>query len=371
MELKPQQSKKRPTLVDIAKEAGVSASTVSLVLRDKDTKRVGYDTRNRIIKIASRLNYKPNLQARSLVGRGSRTIGLVLTTLANPVYVEMMQGIIHRATEERYGVIASSVDDHGLKGERRSVFDLIARGVDGLIICSVLRKDKLIDELIQQRIPFVLVGRMVDRKPSDPSIDYIIPNDQRGAAMAVEHLLKLGYKRLAVILGPQDTSSGYNRRMGALAAIKAYGIRKGDVLMLQGDYKRESGYKLAQKIVGMKDKPDAVYSSNDIMAIGLLHAFADKGIRVPEDIAIVGYDDIEMVGLPGVDLTTICFRRDAMGALAVDRLIEKIKGGSSDIVTRTLLDPILTIRKTCGFYQKGGVYTHDQSLEDVSDQGGA
>jgi LacI family transcriptional regulator len=211
---------------------------------------------------------------------------------------------------------------------------------------------------------------MVDRKPSDPSIDYIIPNDQRGAAMAVEHLLKLGYKRLAVILGPQDTSSGYNRRMGALATIKAYGIRKGDVLVLQGDYTRESGYKLAQKIVVMKDKPDAVYSSNDIMAIGLLHAFADKGIRVPEDIAIVGYDDIEMAGLPGVDLTTISFRRDAMGAVAVDRLIEKIEGSSSDIVTRTLLDPVLTIRKTCGFYQKGGVYTNDQSLEDASGQGG-
>ena len=348
---------KRPTIKDIAEEAGVSASTVSLVLRDKETKRVGSETRERILGIASRINYKPNLQARSLVGHGSHTLGLILPTLANQVYVERMQGIIQRANEEGYGVIASSVDNQGLDGEYRTAFDLIDRGVDGLIICSVLRKDPLIDDLLRQQIPFILAARTIEPEPAGPSANYVIPNDSRGASMAVAHLIKIGYQRFAIVMGPLDTSTGYNRRMGALAAFQEYGVRKEDVLMLQGDYTRESGYRLALKIMEMKGMPEAIYSSNDIMAIGLLHGFSDKGVKVPDDIAVVGFDDIEMAGLPGIDLTTVGFRRDVMGVLAVDRLIENIRRRSNDIVTQTLLDPILTIRKTCGLHLKGGEYT--------------
>lgn len=347
-------SQKRPTIKNVAQLANVSPSAVSIVLRDPDTKRVGTEAKKRVLDIAAQLDYRPNYHARSLVGHGSDSIGLVLPTLANPVYVEITQGIVQRATEQNYGIIISTIDDRGLEGERSAAFDLIDRGVDGLIICSALRKDPLVGALKERNIPFVLAARTVDQHPNSPSVDYIIPNDQRGAAMAVEHLYRIGYKKFALVLGPQETSTGYSRKKGALAALQKLGVMNKDILLLQGDYSRESGYNLAKEIINRSRKPQALYCSNDIMAIGILHAFSEAGIRVPEDIALVGFDNINIASLPGVELTSIAFRRETMGRLAVDRIIDLVKIGRSDIVTRVLLDPILNIRKTCGFKARGG-----------------
>ncbi len=348
---KPQE---RPTIKIIARLAHVSPSSVSIVLRDPGTKRVGTETKRRVLEIAAQLDYRPNYHARSLVGHGSDSIGLVLPTLANPVYVEITQGIVQRATEQNYGVIIKTIDNRGVDGERQAVFDLISRGIDGLIICSALRKDSLIEVLKERHIPFVLVARTVDQYPSSPDVDYIITNDQRGSAIALEHLYKIGYTKFAIVLGPQETSTGYNRKKGALAALKKLGISRKNILLFQGDYSRESGYNLAKEIINQPEKPQAIYSSNDIMAIGILQAFSEVSIRVPEDIALVGFDNINIASLPGVELTSVAFRLETMGMLAVDRVIDLVKKGGGDILTRVLLDPILTIRKTCGFHNCGG-----------------
>lgn len=338
----------RVTLKDIAREANVSPASVSLVLRDKETGRVSETTRKRVIEIAERLNYRPNLLARTLVGKGSATLGLVITTLLNPFYAEITQAIIDRARKKGYSVIATSVDCGGPNVEQFYLDELLDRGVDGLIISSALRNDAAIKNLRKRGVPFVLVVREVDQEPSEKPVDFIGVDDQRGAALATNHLFNLGHTPFAVIAGPQDTSTGYHRLQGVKAAFNAKGLEVDSDLIYYGDYTRQSGYEQTQKIFESRKDATAIFAANDIMAIGAMEALAEKGLKVPHDMALIGFDDIEMAGLPGVDLTSISHQKTHMGQVAVERLIEKITGKSENMATRSLIDPVLVVRKTCG-----------------------
>lgn len=339
---------KRPTIKDIAREANVSSATVSLVLRNKDTSRVGAATRQEVLEIAKRLKYKPNFLARSLVGKESGNIGLILTTLLNPFYAEFTQEIMDKATEENYGVIACSVGRGGGELEKKAVQNLLDRGVDGLIISSALRRDSMVYELKREGVPFVLAMRGVEQGPTDPPVDFIGLDNKRGASMAIDHLLQLGHRRIALIAGPQDTSTGHDRYLGAMAAMEARGLRIDADLVQFGDFFRQSGYDLTKKVLKSRKRPTAIFSGNDIMAVGVLHALSEEGIEVPREMSVVGFDDIEMAGLPGVDLTTVSHLKVTMGRLAVDHLIEKIRGESNRVVKTVLLDPTLVVRRSCG-----------------------
>ena len=347
--MKRQDTKSRPTIKDIAREAGLSPSTVSLVLRDSKTTRVSRTTREKVIEIAKRLDYRPNLLARSLVGQKSSTLGLVITTMLNPFYAEITQSIIDRAREDEYSVIAISVGDGGPELEQHYTHELLDRGVDGLIICSALRQDPAICDLREKGVPFVLVLRAVDETPSEQPFDFVGVDDRRGARMVIEHLLDMGHQRIALITGPQETSTGYYRYTGALAAFEARGQAVDPTLIFKGDYSRDSGYKLALEIIQIQPKVTAIFSANDIMAMGVLQALAEKGLKSPDDIALVGFDDIEMSGLPGVELTTISHQKIILGRLAVEQLLSKIKGESKHVSKKFLIDPVLVIRQTCGY----------------------
>ena len=343
---------RKATLKDIARTAGVSATTVSLVMKDAQTPRVGADMRKRIIEIADACNYRPNHTARALVSRESRTIGLVITTLANPFYAEISQDIILYAKKIGYSVVISSVRGD-IEDERRSVNDLLDRGVDGLIICSALREDPVVSELIHQAVPFVLALRNIETGPGDAPVDCIVVDNERGGYLAAEHLIKMGHRTIGVLTGGQDTSTGHDRLVGALAAFEAYGVEIRKDLVLKGDFKRESGYRLTLELLEKADRPTAIFAHNDHMAIGALEALRENGLKVPADMAVVGFDDIEMAGAPGVGLTTVSQKKATMGIMAVDALIENIRGESEHVAKRLSLDPILIIRDSCGFAQGG------------------
>ena len=359
--MKRQDTRNRPTIKDIAREAGLSPSTVSLVLRDTGTTRVSHSTRKKVLEIAKRLNYRPNLLARSLVGQKSSTLGLVITTMLNPFYAEITQSIIDRAREDDYSVIASSVGNGGPEIERHYTHHLLDRGVDGLIICSALRNDPAIHDLRERGVPFVLVLRKVDERPSEQPFDFVGVDDRRGARMVIEHLLKMGHTRIALIIGPQETSTGYYRYTGALAAFENRGLKVDSSLIYKGDYSRASGYNLALEIIRNKSAVTAIFSANDIMAMGVLQALAEKNLKAPDDIALVGFDDIEMSGLPGVDLTTISHQKVILGRLAVEQLLARIKGESEHVVKKFLIDPVLVIRETCGYHAR------QERIEGTSD----
>ena len=344
----------KATIKDLAREAGVSPTTISIVLQNKDTKRASDATKKRILEIANRLNYKPSYIARSLVVDESHTIGLIITTLLNPFYSEISQDIIERATERGYHIIICSAR-RGLEDTKHLVDDTLARGVEGLILCSLTRHDPTPYELKERGIPFVLALRNVDQSVDMPSLDHVLLDDKRGAFMVVDHLIKMGHQRIGLITGPMDTSTTYNRYLGAKSAFEFHGLQMDAGLILNGNYDRASGHQLAKELLQKEKALSAVFAFNDIMAMGVLEALKEEGKKVPDDIAVIGFDDIEMSGLPGVDLTTISERKEMMGRLAVDILIDKIKGESSELVKQIILDPILVIRNSCGFYARGGV----------------
>lgn len=347
----PQLRRPRATIKDIAKEAQVSPTAVSIVLKDGNTNRVGKKTREKILEVARTLDYRPNLAAKALVHNQSSTIGIVITTLKNPFYAEISQDIITYAEENGYGVIASSAC--GIDDERRSVKSLLDRGIDGLIICSCYREDDVVETLLSEEFPFVLALRTVARSVRNPPIDFIGVDNERGAFFAVEHLIRMGHKRIALLTGNLDVSTGHDRHVGALAAFDQYGMKVPGELILNGDFGRNTASRLILKALKQPAPPTAVFAYNDYMAIGVLDAMAELGKKVPEDMAVVGFDDIEMAGLPGVSLTTVTQKKETMGRLAVDVLMDKIKGISHQVVKQVILDPLLIIRQSCGFHLSG------------------
>lgn len=342
----------RATIKDIAKEAQVSPTAVSLVLKNRETRRVSALTRDKILEAAERLNYRPNYAARALVHNQSSTLGLVVTTLKNPFYAEISQDIIAHAEAKEYGVIVSSAW-RGIDDERRSVNHLLDLGIGGLIICSSFRRDPVVDELVSQGIPFVLALRSVVRNPGVPPVDYIEVDNKRGAFLAVEHLIRLRHERIALLTGNLEVSTGFDRHLGALAAFEQYGLKVPEDLIVYCDFERSTAARAVLQVFSRPDRPTAVFAYNDYMAIGVLDALSELGLRVPEDVAVVGFDDIEMAGLPAVSLTTVTQKRETMGSLAVDVLFDKINGLSSQVVKRIILDPMLIIRKSCGFDAAG------------------
>ena len=339
---------KKATVKDIARAANVSPTAVSLVLQDHGTSRVGAETRKRILEIVEKLNYRPNYTARSLVKNESQTLGLVINTLLKPFYSELAQDIIDRAQEHGYGVTAGSVRD-GLEDEKRAINDLLDRGVDGLIVCSAYRRDPVVLDVVNSGVSVVLANRTIDDEIGSPMVDYVGIDNKRGAFLAVDHLLQLGHRRIALITGPQELSTGHDRLMGARAAFEGRHVDFDEALVFQGDFNRTSGYRLTMEMLALSERPTALFAASDHMAIGALEALREKGLQAPGDMAIVGFDDTEMAGLPGVDLTTVSQKKSTIGHLAVDTLIEKIRHETRQLVIRKVLEPTLVIRKTCGY----------------------
>lgn len=341
--------KQRPaTLRDIARQAGVSHTTVALALDPERSSRVSQATRKRVAEIARRLDYRPNHIARSLATRQTKTIGLVVTTLLNPFYAEIAQDIMERAQELGYGVALSS--GASLQEERRAVEGFLNRGVDGLIVCSAQLADPVVDDLLEQGRPFVLAMRNVDRSPGGRAVNHVGLDNQGGAFMAMEHLLSLGHHRIGLIAGPREVSTGRDRQLGAMAALEKWGLKLDPELMAEGDFSRASGQELAVRLLDLPARPTAIFAMNDEMALGVLEAVQERGMSVPQDLALVGFDDIFMAGLKGIDLTTISQKKAVMGKMAVDRLIGLLQGHEAGTAQTVFMEPILVKRKSCGHH---------------------
>ncbi|BEQ14541.1 LacI family DNA-binding transcriptional regulator [Desulfoferula mesophila] len=347
--------RKQATVKDIAKAAGVSVTTVSLALRDKQTNRISAATRQKVMSIANEMNYHPNLAARALVNKQSNILGLLIKTLLNPFYSELAQDIIDRAQESGYRVITCSVED-GVDKHQADVRELVSHGVDGLIICAALLDDKFVFELVEGGLPVALALRYVNEELGSPSADFVGIDNPRGAYLAVEHLVRMGHRKIALLMGPKNTSTGQDRLQGSLVCLENYGIELDPRLVVDGDFTRRSGYETTRDLLGQEVEFTAVFACNDHMALGVLDALGEAGLTVPQDVAVVGFDDIEMAGLPGVGLTTVSQKKTVMGRVAVDILLSRIKMESMETVRRVVLEPKLIIRDTCGFRARGSRY---------------
>jgi LacI family transcriptional regulator len=339
------------TIKDIARIAKVSPSTVSLVMNDKPG--VHEETRYRVHKIAQALNYRPNLVARSLVKGRSHAIAMLITSTLNPIFPEMAAGMDE--VLRKHGYSLSIISTHGNdEVEAIEIEKIRARGIDGIITSDALIDDENIKDLVKSGYPVVSVLRRIyDCK----ELDFVVVDGIKGGYMAAEHLIRLGHTRIELINGPLFTSTGVERVTG----IRLSRLRRPcvDELTYQGDFFKESGYVGTRQFLKLnaKRRPTAIFAGNDDMALGAFEAIWEAGLKIPQDIALVGFNNVATTALQSIEITTVSQNKQEMGRLGVKRLIDKIeKNRGYKKPYHIVLEPKLIVRKSCGFSASSGSY---------------
>lgn len=339
------------TIKDIARIAKVSPSTVSLVMNDKPG--VHQETRYRVHKIAQALNYRPNLVARSLVKGRSHAIALLITSTLNPIFPEMAAGMDE--VLRKHGYSLSIISTHGNDElEAIEIEKIRARGIDGIITSDALVDDENIKDLVKSGYPVVsILRRIYDCE----ELDFVVVDGTKGGYMAAEHLIRLGHTRIGLINGPPNTSTGIERAGGAINAFEDYGLPVEHELIYQGDFFKESGYLGTEQFLKLNAgrRPTAIFASNDDMALGAFEAIWEAGLKIPQDIALVGFNNVATTALQSIEITTVSQNKQEMGRLGVKRLIDKIeKNRGYNKPYHIVLEPRLIIRKSCGYSASSG-----------------
>lgn len=303
---------------DIAKLAKVSPTTVSHVINE--TRFVLPETKKRVHKAMEKLKYQPNLLARSLAIGKTHTIGLVISDIRNPFYPELIQGVEELAVLNDYNVFLCNTDYDIEKG-LKSIGVLTKRKIDGIIVASSQVDSSVIKQLMDTDINFVLV----DWDKRNIRVDSLYFDYKVGMIEAVAHLLSLKHRNIYFISGPKILKTAKIRVRRFIDAIKKH--KKGNLnyKILEGDHKIGGGFKAAQKILNERVLPTAIICSNDLTAIGAMKAFKTNGIKVPEDISVIGLDNIKMTEIVSPTLTTIGLERYKIGKVAMELLLNRIK----------------------------------------------
>jgi LacI family transcriptional regulator, galactose operon repressor len=332
---------KAASIYDVAKEARVSVFTVSAVVNHKS--HVGKKLRERVEAAILRLNYRPNLLARSLAKQKTLTIGMVVPDIANPFFPMVVRGAEDAAQKRGYNLLLCNSDDTQEK-EESALELLLSKRVDGILLTKAVSDiSPPLRQMIQEvKIPIVLVMRTFPKI----SKDAIITDDYRGAYEAVCHLARTGRKRVGLMGGPMKVSNGKARWQGFHDALKANNLSYDPELVIEGDYRMESGYRGGHVL--LSHRPDGVYVANYMMTVGLLKAAEEMGLRCPEDFGLVSFDDYPWLGIFHPKLTTVELPKYQLGQEAADLLLDRIAGKNGPGVLKKLL-PELRVRESCGF----------------------
>ena len=328
-----------PTIKDVAKNAGVSYATVSRALNNHP--EINEETRKKIFKIASEMGYQPNAIAQGLVKKETKTIGLVIPDITNPFFPEVARGVEDAASTEGYSVFLCNTN-WSEEQEEKYLEVLMKKQVDGIVIGPSSERIGHIKKVFHSGIkPAVFISRIDYSNSTSILIDNVT-----GARMAVEHLISKGHKKIAFIGGLKDAFSNQDRLLGYKNALEMNEIPINKDYILNSDFKRESGHHTTQMILQLDPRPSAIFAANDMLALGAIQAIKEAGFSIPEDIAVVGFDDIGFAALPEIQLTTIAQPKYDMGKLAFLTLLDQIRGGDKVINKRILLNPELIVRKT-------------------------
>lgn len=329
------------TIYDVGRMAGVSRSTVSRVLNGKG--EVDPKTAELVWEAVRKLNYHPNASARALVRKKTDMIGVMLADVSDPFYEKIIKGIESVVNERNMGVFFynsyDNLDDH------KVIISSALEGsqVDGLVVVgSNLGDRKTLLEIINQGLPIAFIERYF----SDAKINCVICDNKQGATTAVEYLLELGHRRIGCITGNLHRQTGIDRLDGYKNALQKYSIPVEEELIALGNYQHASGYEGMKQLLTLPDKPTAVFAANDMMAIGAILAIKEMGLLVPENISVVGYDDITFAPMVFPQLTTIRQPLFEMGVLAARGLIERITLGDQAEVVKRILPGELIVRKS-------------------------
>lgn len=327
------------TIEDVAARAGVSISTVSRVLND-----TGYpmrpETRQRVLEAIEELDFHPSPLARGLLGKPTQTIGLIIPDISNPYYPLLSRGVEDVASDHGYTVIFCNTD-RSIAKVRRYVEVLREKQADGFIFAGgglETAGEPFPAEDLGQKV--VLVGR--HRWPF-PSVQV---DNVRAAYEATAHLVQLGHRRIAFIGGPANLTSARDRLRGYHQAVLELGAAADDTLIREGDFRSQSGYESALSLLGTPDPPTAIFAANDRMAIAAMAAAFDAGRRVPQDLAVVGFDDTPIASYVRPSLTTVALPSYEMGASAARLLLKLLSGGATEEIV--WLPTRLVVRQSSG-----------------------
>ncbi len=314
---------KKITIKDVAKEAGVSISTVSNALNNVNV--LNPDTKEKVLEVARRLNYTPNLNGRNLKAQATGVLGLFLGAIRGPYYGELSDSIYRACQEGGYEleIFLSSEPSH-------IIANILGHRVDGAIILNSAIGEKQAQTLKEQGIPTVYIDRILVGEKSSS----VVFDSHSGGEQAAKFLLELGHKTFMYMEGAKDNYDNFERKAGFFEVLKNAGITVSDDYILPGDFERSTSYNSVTEFLDSdKPLPDAIFAPNDVSAIGVLEALRDGGIKVPEQVSVIGCDDIEATRLVSPSLTTIRTYFEKQGTIAVEQLIRMIKGESGKLIT--------------------------------------
>jgi len=336
------------TLEDIAKKVGVSRSTVSRVVNGFPN--VTPEVRSKVVEAIQETGYHPNAAARSLASQRSGVIGLVLprtvsSFFIDPFFPQLTQGVAYGCNKNDLTLSLYLVSN---KEDEEKIYPRISRRglLDGILVQAGQPDARMMEYLATSRVPNVILGR-----PFMPEgANYVDVDNVSAAANATRDLIKLGYKRIATITGERDSAATVDRLEGYKQALKNAGRAIDPSLIVEGDFTEPGGYAAMQKLLAAK--PDAVFAASDITAVGAMDAVLGAGLRIPEDIAFVGFDDVPIATMGKIKLTTIRQPILQFGIKAVELLIDVINNGKKP-ARRITIETELIIRESCGAIKMG------------------
>lgn len=327
------------TLRDVARAAGVHPGTASRALNDETRSLVRAETVERILAVADELGYKPNFLARSFKTRRTHSVGIVIPDISNPLFPPMVRGLEDRLFDEGYVTLLANTG--GDAGRQRQIFQsMVDRSVDGVVLATASRKDDDLASFGAHGIPIVLINRVVE----DNTYASVSVDDAVGVRMAVDHLRSLGHVRIGHVAGPLTMSTGHARYEGYLSAMAASGAPTDpDLVAFAERFSVGEGERCAAALLDRDHRPSAVVAGNDLLALGTVSAAERAGLRCPEDLSIVGFNDMPFVDRLHPPLTTVRIPQYGLGVRAADILLESLRDRRGPVRV-VVLAPELVVR---------------------------
>jgi LacI family transcriptional regulator len=328
------------TIRDVALRAGVSVATVSRALNQSGPVRA--DTRRRVEEAVTELQYRPNNAARSLITRRTGMFGVLLPDLHGEFFSELIRGLDEAAQAHGYHLLLSS--SHDLAEELEAALHGMQGRVDGLVVMAPRLSAEKLDALLPRNTPVVLLN-----SPHVATSVYSLRIDNRGGARAiVTHLISHGHRRIAMITGPAGNHDAEERVAGYRDALADAGIACSSALEIEGDFRTSGGYRATGVILGLEERPTAIFASNDAMALGALSALRDAGVGVPDDMALAGFDDLSSTQYSIPPLSSVHVSISELGARAIAGLSEVVTNGSATAERHEILHATAVLRRSCG-----------------------